>query len=75
MATEQPTRSYGTIFISSLLTALLTLMIVAYNGIKSDVEKLDERKAEKDVMEVKLESINSNLVEIKQILKERKTGN
>jgi len=50
-------------------------MIVAYNGIKSDVEKLDERKAEKDVMEVKLESINSNLVEIKQILKERKTGN
>ena len=68
MSDTQPSKSYGSIVISALLSIILTVVALSFNDMKGDIEKLDDRKANKDVVEVQLDNISSELVEIKTLL-------
>ena len=41
-------------------------------NVESDIEKLETEKADKDVIEVKLDNMSSQIAEIKEMLKEIK---
>lgn len=72
MSNGQPNKNYGSLIISALLSVLLTVVVFSFGGMKDDIEKLDERKANKDVVEVQLQGIKNNLEEIKRLLENRK---
>lgn len=57
------------VVISALLSALLVLAGMGYSDITDDINKLDERKAEKDVVRVELENIHKSLEDIKGLIK------
>ena len=59
------------IVIATLLGALLTLAGMGFSDMKGDIEKLDQTKANKDVIEAQLDSIHSVLADIKSALDKR----
>lgn len=69
MTNGQSSKSYGSLIISALLSILLTVVALSFNDMKGDINKLDERKANKDVVEVQLENISRELETIKNLIK------
>jgi hypothetical protein len=70
--TGQSGKNYGSIIMSALLSALLAVVVMSFRDLESDIEKLDARKANQDVVEVKFETIKSSLDEIKDLIAEHK---
>ena len=64
--------------ISTIAITLLALAVLWGSGqtkiqnVESDIEKLETEKADKDVIEVKLDNMSSQIAEIKEMLKEIK---
>jgi len=70
MSTEnapQQGKNLWSIVVSVLLTLLVTLIITGYREIRSDLDK----KANKETVEVQLQSINSSLERIEGMLNKR----
>ena len=69
------------ISLGNIWTIAITLLALAVlwgsgqtkiQNVESDIEKLETEKADKDVIEVKLDNMSSQIAEIKEILKEIK---
>jgi len=67
--------------IGNIWTIAVTLLALAVlwgsnqtkiHHVETDIEKLDSEKADKDVIEVKLDNMSSQIAEIKEMLKEKK---
>ena len=63
-------RSTKDIVITTLLTALLMISIMGWNGIKEDVKRLDSSKADSKVIEVHLVNLSKEIRELKEMLKQ-----
>ena len=69
------------ITLGNIWTIAITLLALAVlwgsgqtkiQNVESDIEKLETEKADKDVIEVKLDNMSSQIAEIKEMLKEIK---
>tara|TARA_R100000664_G_C2742767_1_gene130971 strand:- start:697 stop:924 length:228 start_codon:yes stop_codon:yes gene_type:complete len=69
------------ISLGNIWTIAITLLALAVlwgsgqtkiQNVESDIEKLETEKADKDVIEVKLDNMSSQIAEIKEMLKEIK---
>ena len=70
MAESNPSsRSTKDIVITTLLTALLLISIMGWDGIKEDVDRLYATKADSKVIEVHLENIGKEIRGLKDLLK------
>ena len=69
------------ISLGNIWTIAITLLALAVlwgsgqtkiQNVESDIEKLETEKADKDVIEVKLDNMSSQIAEIKEMLKQIK---
>ena len=69
------------ISLGNIWTIAITLLALAVlwgsgqtkiQNVESDIEKLETEKADKDVIEVKLDNMSSQIAELKEMLKEIK---
>ena len=72
MANENGTTTIWRVVIGTLLSALVLSVLTGYSSLASDIDKLDNKKAEKGEIQLQMEYLREEIKEVKQDVKDTK---